>query len=212
MPKAPIPVGYSKVVVQGTYGGTSWANVLYFDTETSDPGFPNDAMAAAKLAARTLYADLAPHNMSDQWTTTTFKVTYRADSSSTYTVTLADAIAGADADTGEDAQVCYLINWVSGDARRGGKPRTYIPGVENSAMLDRARLNTTFQGNYNTAIDSWLAAFPFTVSSGHATALVEMSFVNAKADRVTPVAIPIVSGHVNPVVATQRRRVDRERS
>jgi len=41
---------------------------------------------------------------------------------------------------------------------------------------------------------------------------VEMSFVDGKADRTTPVTFDITGGQVNQVVATQRRRIDRLRS
>jgi hypothetical protein len=41
--------------------------------------------------------------------------------------------------------------------------------------------------------------------------LVELSFRNAGADRGAAIDYPIIGGTLNPVVATQRRRVNRLR-
>jgi hypothetical protein len=210
--KAQIPVGYSKAEVMGIYGPATWANVFYLDTSPSNPEDPADAAQAAYNAMHALYETFHSSEFSDQWQVTKQRITYRADEDSIYSFTIADAILGTHSGDAQDAQVAYLINWVSGDSRKGGKPRNYICGVPNASMLDSARLQPTVQATLNGFLSTWLGAFPYAGSSdGVAQGLVEMSFVTAGADEDPPIARPIVSGLFNTVVATQRRRVDRLR-
>lgn len=64
----------------------------------------------------------------------------------------------------------------------------------------------------NSAIQTWLVD-QLTYSSGDQTGveLVDMSFRNGNAWRDDALTLPIFSGFVSNVVATQRRRVDRLR-
>lgn len=212
MAKAQIPIGYTKAEVLGTYGPTTWANVLYLDTSPSDPGDPVDVALAVSRALHALYNPYDASEWSVNWQVTTYKVLYRDAEDSSYRFTLADAIGGTDSGGDQDAQVAYLLNWASGDSRKGGKPRQYIPGVPTSSMLDSARLTSRVVDDLNTQMSNFLAGFPYNGdTTGVCQSLVEMSFVDGKADRVAPLAMPIVSGTINPVVATQRRRIDRLR-
>lgn len=211
MAKAMIPPGYVKAEAIGTYGPASWANVMYFDASPSDPTHPEDVATAMANALHAFYAGLPLSRIETAWLVQTYKVFYRADPSSAYSFTLADAIGGANVGEGQDAQVAYLINWVSGDARKGGKPRQYIPGIANSERADTARLTAACIAAFDTALTAWLAAFPFVHGTATIEGMVEMSFVNAKADLHPPIARPIRAGRLNPIVASQRRRVDRLR-
>jgi hypothetical protein len=213
VPKGPIPVGFSKVEAVGALGPATWANVFYVDTTPSDPSHPADAMAAAAHAIHQLYADLNTASaFPSVWSVARQRVTYRADPTSTYSATIADGMAGTSSAALQDAQVSFLLNWVSGDARKGGKPRQYLCGVPTSAMQDSARLTSSWISSWNGALATWFAAFPYIVATGHAQGIVEMSFVLDKVDRAEGFPIGIVAGTVNPVVATQRRRVDRLRN
>lgn len=214
MAKPPIPVHSVKAEVLGFYGPATWANVLYFDINPAGPPVPTDVFILVQDVLHQLYAvQLAPHLVPD-WRVTSYKIGYRDSPTSMSRVTVADAIAGSATSGAEQtAQVCYLINWVSGDPRKGGKPRTYLPGVEDSALLNSAQLNPTSQANLTTAIEAWLA-YLATDSHGTATGIsfVEMSFFDGKAPRSPDaVSFPILSGYCNSVVATQRRRADRLR-
>jgi len=209
--KHPIPPGYAKLDVVGFDGPATWTNVLYFDCSPSDPDVPGDVAVAVANAAHALYAGLPLADIQSAVQITGWKVVYRADPTSTYSFTVADAIVGANTGEGQDAQVAYLLNWVSGDARKGGKPRSYIPGVSNNARADTARLTSGVLSAFDAAIATWLASFPFTHGTATVTNFVEMSFVSAGVDLNPPIARPIVGGHLNPIVGTQRRRVDRLR-
>jgi hypothetical protein len=129
-----------------------------------------------------------------------------------YRATVADAYAGTDTSGAQDAQVSYLVDWTSNDPRKGGKPRTYIPGVLNSRMADPATLDTSYASTVSEGIQDWLENL-LAASSGTAShlQLIEESFRDGKAWRSAAHGYPIRDGHLNPIVATQRDRVDRLR-
>jgi hypothetical protein len=212
VPKAEIPVKYAQAVVKGSYGPTTWVNVLYF----SIPGLVDvDVLLAADdvgSAAIDLYNKLGYAHFSSGWKVSSAKVLIRDSGGSAFrSVTIADA-PGTDSSGDQDAQVAYLINWYAGDVRRGGKPRQYICGVPMDACADSATLTSTFLGAMNSGLSDWFTELgDGSLPHSNVLELVEMSFIDAKAYRTTPVAYPITSGQVNPVVATQRRRIDRLR-
>lgn len=212
MGKGPIPVGYSKVVAEGRYGPASWANVFYLDTVPSDPGFPGDAALAAAAAIKELYTLLKAHIFSEHFIVTRERVFYRSDDTSVYNFTIADGTAGIDASGDQDAQVCFLVNWITGDPRRGGKPRQYFCGVTDDMMQDSAILNPALLPVVNGILATWLGGFPYSGgATGVAQGLVEMEFRNNKAWLPEGFPRPVLGGTLSPVVATQRRRVDRLR-
>ena len=212
MPRQPIPVNSAKAVVTGTFGPATWANILYFQVITAATGGEADTANDVAEGALDLYNKLGYSHFSSEWTVQTSKVLYRASSADyVRALTIADATGSADGPA-QDAQVSYLINWLTGDVRRGGKPRTYIPGVPLAACADSANLTTDFLGAMNSGISDWQAELADgSLTNGSIIALVEMSFVSAGVDESPPFAYPVTGGRVNPVVATQRRRIDRLR-
>lgn len=213
MPKAMIPEGTAKAVVSGTYGPATWANIMYFAIITpSDDGVQATADDVGS-AAIDLYSKLSLDRFSDQFNVHTAKVLYH-DTGGTFTrvATIADA-TGTEDSGDQDAQVAYLINWFTGDVRRGGKPRQYIPGVPLAACADSANISATYLGAMNSGLVDWFTELlDGSLPNGSILELVEMSFVDGGVDIDPPVIYPVSSGRVNPVVATQRRRVDRLRT
>jgi len=204
-----IPVGTAKIVAEGSYGPTTWANVFYvtIDAGTHTPG---DVIANCVTFIHGFYATaFSAASFPSGWALSTIVVTYRDAEDSIVRVRVADAIAGSAGAGGQDAQVAYLVNWSTGDIRRGGKPRQYVTGVPDGVVADSARLNagtvTAVTGRLITFLTSGL-----TLSTP--MQLVEMSFRNGNADRVAAVTFPIIGASLNPVVATQRRRVGRLRA
>ena len=199
--------------MNGTYGPATWANVLYFllgDVGTHTPGEVIQSVAAAAVQ---LYSTILASAFSSHWAINSTTVTYRDAADSIVRLRVADAFAGTNGTGDQEAQVAYLINWATSDPRRGGKPRTYIPGVPDNAVADSARLTTGEVAAINSAIVTWLTAI-LTPGGSRLVAmqLVEMSFRNGGTWRDSAVTFPILGGVCNPVVATQRRRVDRLRA
>jgi hypothetical protein len=206
--KPPIPVGYAKVEVTGTFGPATWANVMYvLIGETART--PGQVIGDIVTWFNNLY-DTAFNlaRLSPRWQHQYTTVTYRDAEDSTVRLRVADAQAGTASGGDQDAQVAYLVNWATGDPRKGGKPRQYVPGVPDSAMLDSARLDSSLIAIVNAGLVSWLSSGPTQPTPMQ---LVELSFRNGNADRAEAISFPIIGGTLNPVVATQRRRVNRLR-
>lgn len=213
MPKAEIPVGFAKVTAQGTFGPASWANVFYMGITLGDGKTPGDGCADAAQAVSELWSDCDLGNFSSDFEVHTINVFYRDSEDSITRIRVATAIVGTNDGDEESAQVAYLINWSTTDPRRGGKARQYLVGVPQDRMQDSARLTSSAITGITAGLLTWLTDLADNThwDQGSTLELVEMSFVDGKADRVTPIAYPIQLGTLNPVVATQRRRVDRLR-
>jgi len=214
MPRAQIPAGYAKVVAGGTYGPAVWANVFYLLVSPADGTAAVLVMQDLADMISTLYGVAFGHSMfADSWELSTQKVFWVDETDSIQRATIADSVVGDGGSSSQDAQVSYLVNWHCPDPRRGGKPRQYICGVPDSVIADSASLDSTTVATVSAALNTWLASLAAdTWTNGTTARLVEMSFVNGKVDRTTPLGTEIVAGSVNNIVATQRRRVDRLRS
>lgn len=206
--KPPIPVGYIKVAQHGGLGPAGWVNVFYLAV-TPGSHTPGEVIAAAADAIHDFYTDaMSLAAFPGEWSTTWCTVTYRDAEDSTVRIRVADAESGTASGDTQDAQVSYLVNWSTGDPRRGGKPRTYVCGVPDSVMADSAFINPSTVHDINTTLLPWLVGLP---SRTIPLELVEMSFRNDNTFRDVAAHYPILGATLNPVVATQRRRVDRLR-
>jgi len=117
---------------------------------------------------------------------------------------------GTDDDPG---QVAFLYNWSTGDPRRGGKARSYLPGVLDSSQDDEARVKASEVTSRTSEANVYLAAAN-AASSGALDGLqmVEYSTVDGLAYRLAAVTYTIEAGALNNILGTQRRRVGRLRS
>lgn len=210
--KPDIPIGTMKLTAFGRYGPTIWNNVFYGAIGTFDPAHLDDANELGADAIGDLYATaFAMANFPASWHLDGVRVVFHDAADSHYRTTKiysAVGIGGAS----QDAQVAYLIDWTTNDPRKGGKPRTYVPGVLDAAMADVAALDPGLVAGITGRIATWLAHW-LTASSGTASdfQLLGMSFVLDKAYRDVAHGYPVRAGHLNSIVATQRRRVDRLR-
>lgn len=212
MPKAEIPLGSARAVVAGNLGPATWVNVMYFDLTPTQTATETQIVEDIGYAALDLWSRLGLSYFSTEFALHNCKVFYRAlDNSTVKGVTVSSAVGSGSAGP-QTAQVAYMINWFTGDARKGGKPRQYLCGVVDTALADPAHLTATALTDFNAGIATWLTELGnASLPHGTVTGLAECSFVNAKVDRVTPVLFDVTSGAMNSVVATQRRRVDRLR-
>jgi hypothetical protein len=212
--KPPQPVSSLRVAYEGTLGPATWAVVHWFLVTQSG------ALVLANL--NELVDDLGEifaqrfinvGYVSSSCHFTRIKATLRdADGTSMYRTSRVADVAGTGSGDSEAAQVCVLIDWATGDPRRGGKPRSYLPGVTDESLSDSARLTpaavVAFSSSAAVYITDCLALTEGTISNPE---MVEMSFRNLNTWRAAAVAYPILGGAASDVVATQRRRVDRLR-
>jgi hypothetical protein len=210
--KPPIPVGSAKVAVSGFVQASTWTNVYYFDIGDVGSHTPGEVISTLAETVHELYNTALKTYLSNLWSVAYSTISYRDATDSLIRLRVADAIVGSQDPGPEAAQVAMLIDWATGDPRRGGKPRQYIAGLAETALVDDARLTSTVIHDYNVALLAWLESLP-TPAGGRLVPLqlVEMSFRNAKTWRDNAHSYPIIGVSINPVVATQRRRVNRLR-
>jgi hypothetical protein len=118
---------------------------------------------------------------------------------------------GTDNTPCEAGNVCYLIDWNTDDPRRGGKARTYIPGVVTNKLADTAQLLSAVQSTLTTDANAFFNAVNALTLDGSSTHLVEMSLFDHGVPRLIGHGYSIRGGNASNAVATQRRRVDRLR-
>lgn len=112
-----------------------------------------------------------------------------------------DPVPGNDggSGTGQPPQVAYLVRKLSDLGGRTNMGRAYLPGVDNNRISASGALVTTEIDNINDEF----AAFPAAI--GGATDLAEPVIFHVSSSDPTV----ITSFVCEPVVATQRRRVNR---
>jgi len=211
--KPDIPVGVARAEAQGVLGPVNWANVFYFGVGSFDPAHLNDVINCVGIYVKSFYHDaLTSSYFTPDWHFSRTKIVFRDAADSHYRSVYVSDVQGTQGAEIEAGQACYLINWVTNDPRKGGKPRTYVCGVNDDNLTDSVHVSSAIATAFNAGIATWLAAGP-TASSGTCTglALLEMSFRNGKTWRDTAASWPIRAGALNGVIATQRRRVNRLR-
>jgi hypothetical protein len=131
--------------------------------------------------------------------------------SSTDTLTLERARSNAgDRDEAAEAQnCCSVVSWLILTSHRGGRPRTYFPGVPVAATTGQALLT----GAYAAAMASAGAGFIGDVSGLSETSIpdsilgcVHFQLDDAWLDPTTFSAF--LGAHVRPYIRTQRRRIE----
>jgi len=125
-------------------------------------------------------------------------------------VRIVDAVAGLATSDTEWGQVSGLINWDSGDPRRGGKPRNYLPFFKGDGNSDSGNWASAIVTAMNTACGTFLGHVQgHTAGSLVCDNFVDYSTVLHGAYRLNGAVFPIPSGSFNPHAGTQRRRVGR---
>lgn len=110
--------------------------------------------------------------------------------------------------TVSDASAAYVINWAISAYYRGGHPRSYLPGVETSAVTNGSAISPTaasgLAGAWNTFRNGLNA---FTTTNVTAIVMGTLSFQTGNAWRTTPLFRPFTSVSVRSVLGSQRRRI-----
>jgi hypothetical protein len=107
-----------------------------------------------------------------------------------------------------DNAACVVISWLSAVYWRGGKPRTYLPGVIGTATTDGVGITTSFATGIKTAAQAFRTAVnALTQGAITGTALGFVSFRTGNADRVPPTFYAISDATVHHRLSTQRRRL-----
>jgi hypothetical protein len=125
-------------------------------------------------------------------------------------------VDGADTGSGTAAgstfapQACYLINWSIVGTYRGGHPRTYLSGTNDSDCLGDGSIASSRQTGLTTAAGNFLGDVNALAPSGFTDVkLGTFRFFRHHSAVDPPVFEPFLGGACAPLIATQRRRVGR---
>jgi hypothetical protein len=210
----PLLPGVMRLTVNYECGTLTAANVFHFLLHETGGLGATDVSNMAKALGEYWINDVWTHRASDTATTTDIEATYALieGEPNVKRVKIADAILGINGGV-EAGQVALLYLWDTGDARRGGKPRTYLPFPSEDQISPPAAVTGAVITAANSSIVTFLGHIAgHTVGQLVCDNFIEYSTVNHKAYRTAGQAFTIASGTISPFVATQRRRVDRLRS
>jgi len=205
----PPPTDTVRVAISGTIFGEPYTNVMWLAVTTDGTRTINDldALIGSVLGyyntdlVALLATNVAGGTAAAEWIT-------GVGTQLAVTKTVVFAPSGTAAVN--DCAAAYLVNWTISDRYRGGKPRTYLPGVQTGHVVNGRTIDGTALASLNTGI---------TAFKNHVDALTEthiltvqlgtVRFQQANAALAPPVFRAYTGGHCNTLMGTQRRRIGR---
>jgi hypothetical protein len=209
--KASPPGGALEAIYTGDVEGTTWEVVHWFMTTGSADTDPTDFELVLNVLYELFAVNvIAPCCSESLHFREVWGHLFSADRERLRHRKAGEALGSVPGDLAP-AQVATLIDWTCRDGRRGGKARSYIPGVPMANLADNAH----FESDARDAMDLGARTYLADVVAAEAgplrvTYMAQMSFVDGHAYRTVPTAFPVVGAYVRSVPATQRRRIERE--
>src|ERR671937_404547 len=196
-----------RVAYEGYLGPATWAIVHWFKVLYTGSASLADQEYVNQHLATPLHDNLLANACSNDLHLTTVRSTvFLTSGERIRKVSVMDAVGGISSSS-EPSSIAYLIDWATTDGRRGGKPRTYLPGVPENAMIDTSRIAASSAADRATNAMAYVTA---AVAISHGVLaineFVDMSFVDGGAYRTVGHAYPILGASVRQVVGHQRRR------
>lgn len=201
------PDNTARIAISGTINGQNWANVFHtaFTTSSSITQGDLDTVTAAIAAAyKTRFAG---HENADVAYTNAKAVLYAPGGGELISVAAMTGNGSASGALGDNA-ACSVVSWLTSVYWRGGKPRTYLPGVggtvvSNGNELDSGEISslTTAAASFRTDVNA------LTSGTITGTTLGFISFSSGNAPRATPVFFAYTGAIVHPRLGSQRRRL-----
>jgi hypothetical protein len=197
-----------RISINGSYWGVANANV--FSAQCVVPGTPTQAQFDAWVAAfGAAYINRFKNHQSVSQLYSTAKATYFLPGGLAMESVQPLAGAGTDVSGADDpGSVCAVISWLANVYWRGGKPRTYLPGLRTADRSGAIGLSVAgaaaIDGNAGLFMADINALAPAGFTS---TALGFVSFRSGLADRVPPIFFPFTGHRVHLRLGTQRRRL-----
>jgi hypothetical protein len=132
--------------------------------------------------------------------------------SSTAGVSTHAALPGLSGNVGLPPQAAVVWSWVVEGTWRGGKPRTYIPGLDvtTTTTSGGSQLSVGVANALRTSAENFRTAVDAASVSSHVGSLGMPSYYHAHAVRPTPLFYGYVGVRVHERLDSQRRRNGRE--
>lgn len=204
-----MPPGIARVVMSGTQGSSIWANVFHVKcTLGANPSIANWHSCIGDFA--NAYINELFAVVSNECTVNEASGTLMTGAETELRDVSGFSYTGGNAFPAESGQVCYLINWNTYAAWRGGKPRTYLPGAPEASVGRDGGIAGATLASLNGHITAFISAVE-GISHGDITIdeFGFLSYVHNKEWREPPMFWKIPAGSCNGFAATQRRRIRR---
>lgn len=202
------PDGTVRVAIQGTNNGTNWANVFWCNLAGGATAIQADldAWLVSFAAAYKTNIGAIPAN------TVTFVQAKATLFQSGGTVlqsvaTMTGTATGSGAGVTDNAAAA-VISWVTSVYWRGGKPRTYVPGLPVALTTNNHTITSAGASGIKSNAQNFRTAVNALSHGGiTSTTLGFVSFRSGNADRVPPVFFSIVDANAHTRYGSQRRRL-----
>jgi hypothetical protein len=218
-PRIPLPplAGAARVILNWLRSdrGTIAKNILYaFLPSGADPSVPANLLSIANGVEGAVRSSGMLQRINTSWQLQNVTAKDASGTSENFANSTHAADPGLDTGTVLPPQCSIAISWVITASYRGGKPRSYLPGISASAVNPpgTAAVDPTFAGLLEVEANSFLSACNgVTVGSGPMQ-LGTISFHSGHVVRPTPIFRAFVSARVHERLDSQRRRSGKESS
>lgn len=201
------PDNTARVSIAGTCLGTNWANVFHVLLSTGSTITQADLdswLSSFQAQYKTSFAPNVPTNTT--YVAATAILYAPGGGQLTSNVTMSGT--GGGGAQGQDNAACGIISWNSSVYWRGGKPRTYLPGLPSTLSTDGRHLTGAAITAYQSEGAGFITAInALTHGTITATQLGFISFFSGNVLRSPPVFFAITGAKVHPRLGTQRRRL-----
>jgi hypothetical protein len=198
-----------RVALSGVYGDSKWVNRFWLNVTPSGTPTPAQILGLSNAVSAAFRTRFGPQ-LSTVWTLQTQRTVMFVSSTLEIGVDGSDTGSGTAAGSTVGAMMAYLINWSIAGTYRGGHPRTYLSGVEDTDLLTSRTMSTTKRNALTTAAGNFLADVNALTPSGFsAVALGTIRFFRANSALAPPVFEPYLAGSCAQLYASQRRRMGR---
>lgn len=194
--------------IQGTMNSVNWANVFWANLTLSGTPSQSDLdtwLTAVSNAYKTRFQSIS-----------TTVVSYTQAQASLFlagnqllpSIVAMTGTGSGTAGAGQTQNQCAVVSWQTGVYWRGGKPRTYLPFVDDGLFTGARTLTGAAVTSIGTAATNFKSDVN-AVTSGAITGtqLGFVSFRSGNADRVPPVFFAHTGVKIHPRLGTQRRRL-----
>lgn len=194
--------------VGGLISGVAWRNI-YWALLTPNPTITQSDFDGWLNVAATAHKTNFQGLMSVDVTYVSATATLFLPGNGSMQSTFAMSGAGTGGAALPDTEACHVLSWKSSVYWRGGKPRSYLPGVATANInADHRTLTSTIIGTLTTnagSLRTTVNADTKPTITGSVFGFV--SFRSGNADRIPPVFFPITGAVVHPRLGSQRRHL-----
>lgn len=198
------PPGYTRVRIIGTGGDSAWG--VGFWLQTSGTPAPGDLNDLAQSIHEAWVSNVMPLMGTDFHVTETIVTYYRTVDAIQGTYVHSDA--GGQTGTTIPASAAMVLSWTIASHYRGGKPRTYLPGLKASAMTNDSQWDSAASSDVHDAVADWLTAVNALDAGGISSVVVGvLHFFSAGVALVPPTFSAYAGVVARQKIGSQRKRI-----